>query len=293
MSRHHEYMAGTQIVDTGGGPVEVHYVTGKKPPVLVFPGGHATAETPIGEHIYSQLGFGVLRFSRPGYGGTEVGPITAGEFTKLVVETCRRLGVERSAAAVGVSFGGLQAIHTAVSATALAPKLILHSCAPSAWPYPDTWFQRVAAPLIFGSGIEKATWAAVRRLVARETGLKMMMKSLTRLTDDQWWAEMSPADRAAARAMFDAMQSGYGFLNDLRQADGRLSTYRAHIQTLVTAPTLVTASRHDGGVAFRHAENFAETIPHAYLYETSAPTHLYWIGKAQTDVINAVQTFLA
>jgi hypothetical protein len=89
------------------------------------------------------------------------------------------------------------------------------------------------------------------------------------------------------------MQSGYGFLNDVRQASGRLSNYRAHIQSLVATPTLVTASRNDGGVSFRHATNFVETIPHAHLFETTAPTHLYWIGEAQSDITTAVRTFLA
>ena len=288
-----DMVVNKQIVVTSGGPVEVHYVAAEKPPVLLFPGGHTTAVTPIGEHIYTQLGHGVLRFSRPGYGRTGVGPLTAAEFTTLVVETCQRLGIERSAAAVGVSFGGLQAIHTAISATELAPRLILHSCAPSALPYPDTWLERVAVPLAFGPATQKATWAAIRRIVARDAGLKIMMKSLTRLPDDQWWSRMAQTDRLAARAMFNAMESGYGFLNDVRQASGRLSSYRAHVQTLVAAPTLVTASRHDGGVSFRHARNFVETIPHAHLYETSAPTHLYWIGEAQAEITEAVQAFLA
>ncbi|MBY0287120.1 MAG: hypothetical protein K2X52_08215 [Mycobacteriaceae bacterium] len=104
---------------------------------------------------------------------------------------------------------------------------------------------------------------------------------------------MSQADLGAARAMFNAMDSGRGFLNDLRQASNRLSTYRSHIQTLVTAPTLVTASRNDGGVSFRHAENFLETIPQAHLYQTAASTHLYWIGEAKSDITDAVRTFLA
>lgn len=288
-----DIVVNEQIVGTSGGPVEVHYVPGEKPPVLLFGGGHTTAVTPIGEHIYTQLGHGVLRFSRPGYGRTDVGPLTAAEFTTLVVETCRRLDVGRSAAAVGVSFGGLQAIHTTISAPTLAPKLILHSCAPSALPYPDTWLKRIAAPLVFGSATEKTTWAAIRRIVARDAGLKMMMRSLTRLPDDQWWPQMSPTDRVAARAVFNAMASGHGFLNDVRQANSRLSTYRAHTQALVAAPTLVTASRHDGGVSFRHAENFTETIPRAHLHETAAPTHLYWIGGAQADIVDAVRTFLA
>jgi pimeloyl-ACP methyl ester carboxylesterase len=288
-----DVVVSSQIVVTGGGPVEVRYLPAEKPPVLLFPGGHATAVTPLGEHIYTSIGYGALCFSRPGYGRTDVGPLTAAEFVTLVVDTCRRLGIERSGAAVGISFGGLQAIHTATSAPGLAPKLILHSCAPSELPYPDTWPERIGVPLAFGPATQKTTWAAIRRLVASDAGLKIMMKSLTRLPEDQWWPQMSQTDRSAARATFNAMESGYGFINDVRQASRRLSSYRAHIQALVAAPTLVTASRHDGGVSFRHARNFAETIQHAHLHETAAPTHFYWIGEARADITDAVKSFLA
>lgn len=283
----------THVVVTSGGSVEVRYVPAEKPPVLLFPGGHTTAATPIGEHIYTQLGHGVLCFSRPGYGRTEVGPLTAAEFTTLIDETCQALEVAHPAAAVGISLGGLQAIHTAISTPELAPKLILHSCAPSALPYPDTWLERVAGPLAFGSATQKWTWAFIRRAVARDAGLKIMMKSLSRAPEAQWWSKMSETDRESARALFNAMESGYGFINDVRQAGSRLNGYRAHIQTLVAAPTLITASRHDGGVSFRHAENLAKTIPHADLYETDAATHLYWIGDAQTDITQAIRRFLA
>jgi pimeloyl-ACP methyl ester carboxylesterase len=159
--------------------------------------------------------------------------------------------------------------------------------------YPDTWPERVAVPLAFGPATQKMTWASIRRLVASDAGLTIMMKSLTRLPGDQWWSQMSQTARIAARATFNAMESGYGFINDVRQASRGLSAYRAHIQKLVAAPTLVTASRYDGGVSFRHARNFAETIEHARLYETTAPTHFYWIGGAQADITSAVESFLA
>lgn len=284
---------GTQIVNTGAGPVEVRYLPAAKPPILLFPGGHTSAATPTGEHLYTALGHGVLCFSRPGYGGTDVGPLTAAEFVALVVETCRRLGIERSAGAVGVSFGGLQAIHTAVLAPELAPKLTLHSCAPSVLPYPDTLMERAAARCVFGSVTQKMTWAAIRRLVASDFGLRTMMKSLTRLPDDEWWPQMSPTDRASARAMFNAMGSGYGFGNDIRQATRQLSDYRAHIHSLVTVPTLITASRSDGAVSFRHAQNFAATIRCATLYETTSPTHLHWIGPEHTGITAALADFLS
>ncbi|MGO4445807.1 alpha/beta fold hydrolase [Mycobacterium sp. 2YAF39] len=286
-------MSHSQIVITDAGPVEVRYLPAGKPPVLLFPGGHTTAATPIGEHIYTELGHGVLSFSRPGYGRTDVGRLAAAEFTTVIVDVCRQLQIERSVAAVGVSFGGLQAIHTVASEPDLAPRLILHSCAPSSLPYPDTWHERAAVPLVFGPATQKLTWAAIRRLVTSDAGLKTMMKSLTRLPEDQWWPQMSLADRNSARATFNAMDSGYGFVNDVGQASRRQSNYRARIQASITTPTLVTASRSDGGASFRHAENFVATIPQSYLYESTAPTHLYWIGQARAGITEAVANFLA
>ncbi|MGV0809185.1 hypothetical protein [Mycolicibacterium setense] len=136
------------------------------------------------------------------------------------------------------------------------------------------------------------TWAAIRALVSTDTGLKIMMCSLTRLPDDHWWPQMTPADRASARAMFNAMRSGSGFLTDVRQATRRLSAYRAHIHSLVNTPTLVTGSRNDGGVSFAHAQNFAATIHSAQLYETTSPTHLYWIGPNHAALTTAIAQFL-
>ncbi|MGV0809186.1 alpha/beta fold hydrolase [Mycolicibacterium setense] len=112
---------GSHIVVTSALPVEVRYLPAQKPPLLIFPGGHASAAMPTGEQIYTDLGYGVVCFSRPGYGRTDVGALSASQFVPLVVETCRQLDIMQTAGAVGVSFGGLQAIHTAVAAPELAP----------------------------------------------------------------------------------------------------------------------------------------------------------------------------
>ena len=60
----------------------------------------------------------------------------------------------------------------------------------------------------------------------------------------------------------------------------------------VTCPTLITGSRHDGGVTFAHAEDFAATIPGARLVELDSPTHLFWIGPHTETARQALQTFL-
>jgi pimeloyl-ACP methyl ester carboxylesterase len=152
----------TCVVDTSVGPVEVVLTRGVGPVVLFFPGGHTTAASPLCAGLYAELGYRVLTFSRPGYGLTDVGDLTAAEFVPLIAEVCERLGVVGAAATVGLSFGGLQAVHVAVGLPHLAPRLILHSCAPSSRRYPDTLLERVGAPVAFNPHLQRPTWRAAR-----------------------------------------------------------------------------------------------------------------------------------
>jgi hypothetical protein len=55
----------------------------------------------------------------------------------------------------------------------------------------------------------------------------------------------------------------------------------------------VTASRHDGGVAFHHAQDLAATIPGAVLRELTTPSHLFWLGPEASQARDAVTGFLA
>lgn len=111
---------------------------GERPPVLFFPGGHCSATCDCGWSVYSELGHAIVSFSRPGYGATRVGRRSAADFAPLVREVCCNLGITVIAAAVGVSFGGLQAIHVAEDQELRVPRLVLHSCAPSGLSYPDS-----------------------------------------------------------------------------------------------------------------------------------------------------------
>ncbi|OSC42536.1 hypothetical protein B8W66_03020 [Mycobacterium decipiens] len=88
------------------------------------------------------------------------------------------------------------------------------------------------------------TGAAIRRLVASDAGLKIMSKSLSRLPEDRWWPQLSQGDRIATRATFNAMESGYGFLNDVRQASRRLGSYRAYNQSWCVIATCAELRRN-------------------------------------------------
>jgi pimeloyl-ACP methyl ester carboxylesterase len=283
----------TRVVDTSVGPVEVALAAGVGDIVLCFPGGHTTAATPLCAGLYAELGYRPLTFSRPGYGRTDVGDLTAAEFVPAIAEVCERLAFVEAAATVGLSFGGLQAAHVAAALPQLAPRLILHSCAPSSRPYPDTVIERLGAPVAFNPHVQRLTWHGVRAMTSSDTGLRVMMASLSRLPVAGWWDSWTPADRAAARSTFAAMESGSGFMTDLRQASAGRSAYRASLLRSVPCATLVTASRHDGGVAFAHAEDFLRTIPQARLVDTGAHSHLFWLGAARHTVSDAIRDFIA
>lgn len=105
--------------------------------MLFFPGGHCSAASDCGWSLYTSDGHGVS-FSRPGYGKTDVGRLNAAEFVPAVAECCEELGIDETAGAVGVSFGGMQALRAAWSLPDLVPRVVLHSCAPSTRVYPDT-----------------------------------------------------------------------------------------------------------------------------------------------------------
>jgi hypothetical protein len=85
------------VIQTRLGPVEVMYQPGDKPVVLFFPGGHCSAASDCGWSLYTSEGHGVLAFSRPGYGNTDVGRLNAAEFVPAVAECCEDLGIEQTA----------------------------------------------------------------------------------------------------------------------------------------------------------------------------------------------------
>ena len=285
-------MAGAQLVRTTGGPVEVVHVPGERPPVVFFPGGHCRAATDCGWSLYAGLGHQVVSFSRPGYGGTRVGRLTAAAFTPLVGEVCEQLGVSTVAAVVGVSFGGLQAVHVAASQRPAAQRLILHSCAPSSVNYPDSRAEAVFGPVLFSPLLQGLLWWMIRGVVRWDAGLRMMMSPLSNLPVSQWWRTMSPAEKEETRELFRSMRSDAGFVNDLRQGGSRDADTRLQAMSRVQCPTLVTASRHDGGVSFAHAEDFARVIPDADLVELASPSHLFWIGAQRARLLSILESFI-
>ncbi|WP_285102554.1 alpha/beta hydrolase [Promicromonospora sp. MEB111] len=285
--------AASELVGTSLGDVEVCVTGGRRGTVLFFPGGHCAATVDCGWESYTRLGYRVVAFSRPGYGRTRVGDLTAARFVPAVDEVCAELGISAVAAVVGVSFGGLQALHVAASGSVRPARLVLHSAAPSTLRYPDSAGRRALGPVLFGPRAERGLWSAVSRAVATDAGLRMAAGSLSRLPASAWWPTWSPEDRGRARAAFLAMGSGSGFAADLRQGRPDDDGARHTLLRRVSCPTLVTGSRHDGGVDFAHALDLAEHIDDARLAELDSPTHLFWVGPHAAQVHRAVQGFMS
>ena len=285
-------MVVAQLVTTSAGVVEVVHVPGERPPVLFFPGGHCRAATDCGWSLYAGLGHEVVSFSRPGYGGTRVGRLTAAEFTPLVGEVGEHLGISTIAASVGVSFGGLQAVHVAASRRPTVQRLILHSCAPSSLNYPDSRAESFLGPVLFSPFVQGLVWRAVRGVIRSDAGLRMMMSQLSNLPVSEWWGQMSAADKDEARELFRSMRSDSGFANDLRQGHARDADRRRQVMSSVHCSTLVTASKHDGGVSFAHAEDFAHFIPDAALVELTSPSHIFWIGPHKAQLLAILDSFV-
>ncbi|MGY4856367.1 alpha/beta fold hydrolase [Cryobacterium sp. AP23] len=285
-------MTETRIVSTSGGPVEVALVPGRGTTVLFFPGGHCSAGVNTGWDLYTELGYGIVSFSRPGYGGTRVGPLTAAEFTPLAREVCQQLGISVIAATVGVSFGGLQAVHVAQDLELRVQHLVLHSCAPSVLPYPDTRAESVVGPVLFSPYLQGMVWALIRQLVRSDAGLRIMMARLSLLPAEKWWHRLDSADKSRARQLFRTMRSDSGFINDLRQGRSRDADARLNALGTVRCPTLVTGSRYDRGVAFVHSVDFASVIPGAVLVEVNSPSHIFWIGPERDRLASTVSAFV-
>ena len=242
-----------RLVLTSAGTVEIVHIPGERPPVLFFPGGHCSAATDCGWSLYAGLGHEVVSFSRPGYGGTRVGRLSAAEFTPLVGEVCEQFGISTIAASVGVSFGGLQAVHVAAGQRPTAQRLILHSCAPSVWPIRTAGQKTLLGPvrvrltlsarpgLARNSGCDPVgRWPAHDDVAAVEPARQRVVGAY----------EPGP-NKNEARGLFRSMRSDSGFVNDLRQGHARDADKRRAAMSSVHCPTLVTASRHDGGVSFK------------------------------------------
>jgi pimeloyl-ACP methyl ester carboxylesterase len=185
---------------------------------------------------------------------------------------------------VGVSAGGPSAVAFAARCPNLVQRVVLVSAVgPLPWPDRQT---RLGGSVLFGPRAERVTWAAMHALVRRapELGLRLLSGSLSTLPVRTVLAALDVRHRPQLIDLFLAMRSGAGFHNDLRAAPD-LSGH-------VTQPTLVIATRRDGGVPFAHALALCAAIPHARLQESRAHSHFVWFGPGWADMAEGIRSFL-
>jgi pimeloyl-ACP methyl ester carboxylesterase len=275
----------TNVAALPGGVVEYRLDRRGEAVVLVFHGGHVRAGLALGEDVFTAAGCSVLVPSRPGYGRT---PLSTGgtveRYTDVVRELCADLGITRVAAVVGISGGGPTAATMAARHAGLVERLIMIS-AVSWLPYPDRR-SRLGARVVFAPWSEPVSWAVIHALsrVAPGMFLRMMLASLSTRPAGEVVARLRPEDRALLLALFASMRSGHGFLNDLRPTPD--------ITARIVQPTLVIATRTDGGVPFAHAQSLADTIPFAELVESRADSHLVWLGHDWPAIAERIRRFL-
>lgn len=253
--------------------------------VVVFHGGHVRAGLALGEEVFAAAGCTLLAPSRPGYGRT---PLSTGRsvegYTDVARALCADLGITRVTAVVGVSGGGPTAATMAARHADLVERLILVSAV--GWlPYPDRR-TRLGAHVVFAAGTEAVTWAGIHALARRapDVCLRLMMSGLSTRPVGEVLAALRAEDRDQLLALFAQMRSGRGFLNDLRPTPD--------VTARIDQPTLVIATRTDGGVPFAHAQSLASTIRNAQLVESRAHTHCVWLGPDWPAIAERIRLFL-
>ncbi len=253
--------------------------------VLVFHGGHVRAGLALGEDVFAAADCTLLAPSRPGYGRT---PLATGGsvegYTDAVRALCTEVGITRVTAVVGISGGGPTAATMAARHADLVERLILVSAV--GWlPFPDRR-TRVGAHVLFAARTEAVTWAGIHALtrMAPDLCLRLMMNSLSTRPVGEVLAALRAEDRDLLLALFARMRSGRGFLNDLRPTPD--------VTARIDQPTLVVATRTDGGVPFAHAQSLADAIRSAQLVESRAHSHFVWLGPDWPAIAERIRLFL-
>jgi pimeloyl-ACP methyl ester carboxylesterase len=275
----------TTVVELDTGPIEYRLEQRSDATVVVLHGGHMRAGLALGEDVFADAGYTVLAPSRPGYGQT---PLSTGTsvsgFADVTSALCEYLGITEVAAVVGISGGGPTAVTMAARHPDLVVRLILQSAV--GWlPWPDRR-TRLGAHALFAAATEHATWGAMHTLirVAPDTGLRLLLGDLTTQPVRDVVAALRAEDRATLLALFSRMRSGRGFINDLHPSPDSTAD--------VGQPTLVIATRKDGGVPFAHAQSLATAIRHAELVESKADSHFIWFGRDWPTIAETMHVFL-
>lgn len=252
----------TTAVDVDGAPVAWREAGGGPVVVLLHGlGGSRTAWAPQLEALAGD--HRVVAWDLPGYGTSPApdGPLTFSALADAVAGLLDTLGVER-ASLVGLSLGGMVALHTSLEHPDRVAGLVLLDTSPAFGldgTDPDEWRATRFAPL--DAGFTPADFAEnVLRAVA---GPGFCGESL-----DQAVAAMARIPAEGLRAVIDLLPT-----HDVR---GRLGE--------ISVPTLVVVGEHDAETPPAYSEALAAGIPDARLEIVAGAGHL--TNLEQPDAVN-------
>ena len=268
------------LANTTHGPIE-YRLEGAGPVIMVLNGGHCSRHTRLSHERLAGEGFSVLTPSRPGYDAT---PSAAGRTAQeaagamaALLDTLQITAVDL----VGISAAGPTALAFAARYPERTHKLVMESAVATAWNDNIKRFSRIP----FGRA-EKTTWALMRLLlrINARLAVRLFLRELTILNTSEVVRRMSPDDLAFVKRLMRTLQSGTGFLNDIKHTVDDLSE--------ISAPTLVMFSPNDKSVSPQNARRIAEAVEDSELFEVPSDTHLIWIGSCAAEVWQKRLSFL-
>lgn len=252
--------AGSVVVDTRCGPIEVQQAGDGTPLLMVHGsgGGHdqgmawAQPLTQQGVRVIAMSRFGYLRTPRP----ADASPEAQADAHVCLLDA---LGIER-AAVMGVSAGGPSALQTAIRHPTRVSALVL--VVPIAWkpgdvvPSTPPISDRKDALLLRLLGSDVVFWSALK--VAREQVIRHVLA-----TPPGQVAAASDTERARVHDIAERILPVSARARGL-QDDTRLGkSLRPYALGAIQAPTLVVSARDDGFGTYAPAEYTASQIPGA------------------------------
>ena len=273
-----------QSLETTKGILEYRQAGSGLKAVIIFPGGHMDAKISLGEDFFLDEGYQVIVVSRPGYGKTSLGMgPTPEEFADSVFKLLTKLGVTK-VVALGISAGGRSAVRLAAKYPDTVQKLILQS-ATSFMPWPDARTRSIAR-IAFSPSMQKITWRTMRWFLKHhpQAGLKMMLANMTTLDPNKIVKRLTSGQQRKLIQLFSHLQSGKGFMNDLKQNEGSAQDVRV--------PTLIIHSKYDKSVGLGHAEKLRKEIRGSQLFISDAESHMIWFSDSYQEIQKTMKNFL-